>query len=38
LTQDEVDSRQGAARWLEAQLWVNQVGYLARPDDMRVTV
>lgn len=36
LTQDEVDARQGAALWLETQLWLNQVGYLARPDDMRV--
>ena len=27
---------EGAARWLVAQLWVNQVGDLARPDDMRV--
>ena len=36
LTQEEVDARQGAAHWLAAQLWVNQVGYLARQDDMRV--
>ena len=36
LTRDEVDAGKGAALWLETQLWVNQVGYLARPDDMRV--